>query len=202
MYWRTWRLQNSELLLFSHFHFLQVLRLALPHVTLLLVSLLYAAFGGWVLTIIKFNDQTTHDAELLGRFERSVSAIQWFLSSPRIRHLTERVISAQEPILRALWFQWTLQAVLCWRRSSISSSQISTTSTRAALSRGVAISRLDPFIVGLIAASMNYLEGIHPQSSSLKCHVEPVLRRHHAYIHRLENPSWVGHLFFYLILSA
>ncbi|KAL6742901.1 hypothetical protein Aduo_015997 [Ancylostoma duodenale] len=46
-----------------------VLRLALPHVTLLLVSLLYAAFGGWVLTIIKFNDQTTHDAELLERFE-------------------------------------------------------------------------------------------------------------------------------------
>ncbi|KHJ88084.1 Ion channel, partial [Oesophagostomum dentatum] len=45
-----------------------VLRLALPHVTLLFVSLLYAAFGGWVLTIIKYNDQTANDAELRKSF--------------------------------------------------------------------------------------------------------------------------------------
>ncbi|KAE9413187.1 hypothetical protein Angca_005360, partial [Angiostrongylus cantonensis] len=42
-----------------------VLRLALPHVTLLLVSLVYAGFGGWILTIIKYSDHTNHDAELL-----------------------------------------------------------------------------------------------------------------------------------------
>uniref|UniRef100_A0A158P7Y0 Fibronectin type III domain protein n=1 Tax=Angiostrongylus cantonensis TaxID=6313 RepID=A0A158P7Y0_ANGCA len=47
-----------------HFH---VLRLALPHVTLLLVSLVYAGFGGWILTIIKYSDHTNHDAELLER---------------------------------------------------------------------------------------------------------------------------------------
>ncbi|KAK6753412.1 hypothetical protein RB195_012791 [Necator americanus] len=46
-----------------------VLRLALPHVTLLFVSLLYAAFGGWILTIIQYSDQATHDAELFEKFE-------------------------------------------------------------------------------------------------------------------------------------
>ncbi|VDL83645.1 unnamed protein product [Nippostrongylus brasiliensis] len=39
-----------------------VLRLALPHLTLLLVSLLYAGFGGWILTIIKYSDHTSDDA--------------------------------------------------------------------------------------------------------------------------------------------
>ncbi|CAB3398799.1 unnamed protein product [Caenorhabditis bovis] len=41
-----------------------VLRLALPHVTLLLVSILYAAFGGWMLTLIKYSQQTTHQSIL------------------------------------------------------------------------------------------------------------------------------------------
>ncbi|VDL63911.1 unnamed protein product [Nippostrongylus brasiliensis] len=44
-----------------------VLRLALPHLTLLLVSLLYAGFGGWILTIIKYSDHTSDDAVLLDR---------------------------------------------------------------------------------------------------------------------------------------
>ncbi|CAD6193635.1 unnamed protein product [Caenorhabditis auriculariae] len=42
-----------------------VLRLALPHVTLLLVSIIYAAFGGWMLTIIKYNDQTAQAPSIL-----------------------------------------------------------------------------------------------------------------------------------------
>ncbi|CAI4223261.1 unnamed protein product [Auanema sp. JU1783] len=42
-----------------------VLRLALPHVTLLLVSIIYAAFGGWILTVIKYSDQSTQEPDLL-----------------------------------------------------------------------------------------------------------------------------------------
>ncbi|PAV81759.1 hypothetical protein WR25_17501 [Diploscapter pachys] len=42
-----------------------VFRLALPHVTLLLVSITYALLGGWILTIIKAHDQVTHSFELL-----------------------------------------------------------------------------------------------------------------------------------------
>uniref|UniRef100_A0A1I7XIU4 Col_cuticle_N domain-containing protein n=1 Tax=Heterorhabditis bacteriophora TaxID=37862 RepID=A0A1I7XIU4_HETBA len=55
-----------------------VLRLALPHVTLLLVSVSYAAFGGWILTIIKYSNQTTHYAEIL---ERAKHNFTQFISS-------------------------------------------------------------------------------------------------------------------------
>lgn len=51
---------------------LQVLRLALPHVTLVFVSVLYAALGGWILTLIKYSD---HSAYYTGVIERLISGI-------------------------------------------------------------------------------------------------------------------------------
>ncbi|EFO87789.1 CRE-TWK-32 protein [Caenorhabditis remanei] len=48
-----------------------VFRLALPHITLLVVSILYAVFGGWMLTLIKYSQQTTHQAIMFDQTRQS-----------------------------------------------------------------------------------------------------------------------------------
>ncbi|WKY11928.1 hypothetical protein Q1695_003476 [Nippostrongylus brasiliensis] len=67
-----------------------VLRLALPHLTLLLVSLLYAGFGGWILTIIKYSDHTSDDAVLLDSTQTNLTKFVSSLKPPRNQQLEEK----------------------------------------------------------------------------------------------------------------
>uniref|UniRef100_A0A7I4YUY9 Fibronectin type-III domain-containing protein n=1 Tax=Haemonchus contortus TaxID=6289 RepID=A0A7I4YUY9_HAECO len=67
-----------------------VLRLALPHVTLLLVSLLYAAFGGWILTVIRYSDHNADDTALLVSTKADFTHFVASLNSSRSSILEEK----------------------------------------------------------------------------------------------------------------
>lgn len=75
-----------------------VLRLALPHVTLLLVSLVYAGFGGWILTIIRYSDHTTDDAVLLRSAKTNFTLFAVSLNTTRSSILEERFMKLVDDV--------------------------------------------------------------------------------------------------------